>query len=58
MEKMDVPTKNKSAVTREFTKLLGKKRKVDEIQEVDDDDKEENELEIDNIDADFNALEL
>ena len=50
--------KNKSAVTREFTKLLGKKRKVDEIQEVDDDDKEENELEIDNIDADFNALEL
>ena len=58
MEKMDVPTKNKSAVTREFTKLLGKKRKMDEIQEVDDDDKEENELEIDNIDADFNALEL
>ena len=58
MEKIDVPTKNKSAVTREFTKLLGKKRKVDEIQEVDDDDKEENELEIDNIDADFNALEL
>ena len=58
MEKMDVPTKNKSAVTREFTKLLGKKRKMDEIQEVGDDDKEENELEIDNIDADFNALEL
>ena len=58
MEKMDVPTKNKSAVTREFTKLLGKKRKVDEIQEVDDDDKEKNELEIDNINADFNALEL
>lgn len=58
MEKMDVPTKNKSAVTREFTKLLGKKRKVDEIQEVEEDDKEENELEIDNIDADFNALEL
>ena len=58
MEKMDVPTKNKSAVTREFTKLLWKKRKVDEIQEVDDDDKEKNELEIENINADFNALEL
>lgn len=58
MEKMEVPTKNKSAVTREFTKLLGKKRKMDEIQEADEDDKEENELEIDNIDADFNALEL
>jgi len=50
MEKVEVPTKNKSAVTREFTKLLGKKRKVDAVEEVEE--------EIEELEADFEALEL
>jgi hypothetical protein len=50
MEKMDVPTKNKTAVTREFTKLLGKKRKSEQM-EVDEEEEDE-------LDADFEALEL
>ena len=51
MEKVEIPTKNKSAITREFTKLLGKKRKVDamEVEEVD---------EVEEVEADFEALEL
>jgi replication factor C subunit 1 len=51
MEKMEIPTKNKSAVTREFTKLLGKKRKMDMMEEEEDED-------IDDIDTNFQALEL
>ena len=53
MEKVEIPTKNKSAITREFTKLLGKKRKiehnVEENEEVD---------EVEEVEADFEALEL
>ena len=50
MEKVEVPTKNKSAITREFTKLLGKKRKAlddMEVMEVTDsvEDEEAKELE-------------
>ena len=51
MEKMEIPTKNKSAVTREFTKLLGKKRKMDMMEEEEDED-------IDDIDTNFQALEM
>ena len=51
MEKVEIPTKNKSAITREFTKLLGKKRKVDAMEE----DEEEN---VEELEVDFEALEL
>jgi replication factor C subunit 1 len=51
MEKVEIPTKNKSAVTREFTKLLGKKRKALDM-EVDDEE------DVGELDADFEALEL
>jgi replication factor C subunit 1 len=49
MEKVEIPTKNKSAITREFTKLLGKKRKVDAMEE---------EEEVEELEVDFEALEL
>jgi replication factor C subunit 1 len=42
MEKVEIPAKTKSALTREFTKLNGKKRKVEE-----DEDEEEDKLEED-----------
>jgi replication factor C subunit 1 len=60
MEKMEIPTKNKSAITREFTKLqgkanlLGKKRKVDAVVDA----VEEAEEVVEELEADFEALEL
>jgi len=53
MEKVEIPTKNKTAVTREFTKLLGKKRKADDVT-MEDADADE----IDEVEQDFNALEI
>ena len=50
MEKVEIPTKNKSAITREFTKLLGKKRKMEVL--------EEEEEEVEELEVDFEALEL
>jgi hypothetical protein len=50
MQKMEIPTKNKTAVTREFTKLLGKKRKSEQI--------EEDEDEVDIIENELDVLEL
>jgi len=52
MEKIDVPTKNKTAVTREFTKLLGKKRKSEQMEE------DEEEDEVDTIGNELDVLEL
>jgi replication factor C subunit 1 len=52
MEKVEIPTKNKSAVTREFTKLLGKKRKSEQMEE----DVEEDE--VDMIGNEVDGLEL
>ena len=51
MEKVEIPSKTKSALTREFTKLQGKasgKRKVDEMEdeEVDELEEEMGELEL------------
>ena len=54
MEKMEIPTKNKSAVTREFTKLLGKKRKMPEQDEVSDDSDDD----VDKIGNELDVLEL
>jgi len=50
MEKVEIPTKNKTAITREFTKLLGKKRKVEDVA-MEDADADE----IDEVEQDFNA---
>jgi replication factor C subunit 1 len=52
MEKMEIPTKNKTAVTREFTKLLGKKRKSEQMEE------DEEEDEVDMIENELDVLEL
>ena len=49
MEKTEIPAKTKAAVTREFTKLLGKKRKVDAMEE---------EEEVEELEVDFEALEI
>lgn len=51
MEKTEIPSKNKTALTREFTKLLGKKRKMEEIQEEEDED-------VGELGEDMQALEL
>lgn len=50
MEKTEIPAKNKSALTREFTKLLGKKRKMEEVEEEEDD--------VDAIGNELDVLEL
>ena len=47
MEKVDIPSKTKSALTREFTKLQGKalcKRKVDEMEDEEEVDELEDEM--------------
>lgn len=53
MEKVEIPTKTKSALTREFTKLNGKKRKMDEVDEV-----EEDVDELDKLEEDMKELEI
>ena len=55
MEKMEIPTKNKSAVTREFTKLLGKKRKTPEVDDEVDNDSDDD---VDKIGNELDVLEL
>jgi replication factor C subunit 1 len=62
MEKVEVPTKNKSAITREFTKLLGKKRKaldsVESMDSVDSVDSVEDEAEAKELEDTLAALEI
>ena len=54
MEKVEIPAKTKSALTREFTKLNGKKRKVEvvevEVVELED--------EVDELEEDMKELEI
>ena len=55
MEKVEIPAKTKSAITREFTKLNGKKRKV-EVVKVDEVDELEDE--VDELEEDMKELEI
>lgn len=50
MEKVEIPAKTKSALTREFTKLNGKRKVVKEDEEVDE--------EVDDLEEDMKELEI
>lgn len=49
LQKTEIPTKNKTAITREFTKLLGKKRKLEDTSDASD---------VEEIEDGLQALEL